>query len=82
MRVKVRFFALYRDRAGTSQVEVDLPEGATPKELVARLRNLFPSLSIDSSAFVAVNSEYADREVPLLEGDEVVFIPPVSGGQT
>lgn len=80
MRVVVRFFALYRERAGTSQLDVDLPEGATAEDLVERLHSIFPSLPLSNLAFVAVNSEYADRKAHLNEGDEVAFIPPVSGG--
>ncbi|MBF8266501.1 MAG: molybdopterin converting factor, subunit 1 [Dehalococcoidia bacterium] len=76
----MRFFAMYRERAGTSQVDMDLPEGATPEDLMARLRSAFPSLPTGSSALVAVNSEYADPKAPLHQGDEVVFIPAVSGG--
>ena len=82
MRVCVRFFALYRERAGTSQTEVDLPEGANAKELLLRLRNTYASLPLSDSVLIAVNSEYVSPEDPLHEGDEVAFIPPVSGGET
>ena len=82
MRVTVRFFALYRERAGTSQVEMELPDGATAKELLTRLRRVYTSLPLTDSVLIAVNSEYTSPEAPLHEGDEVVFIPPVSGGGT
>ena len=80
MRISVRFFAMYRERAGTSQVDMDLEEGATPESLLVQLQGAFPSLSPVRSALIAVNSEYADPNAPLHEGDEVAFIPPVSGG--
>jgi molybdopterin converting factor subunit 1 len=80
LKVSVRFFALYRERAGVSQTEVDLPEGATPEELLVRLRGSYTSLPPSDSVLIAVNSEYASPEEPLHEGDEVAFIPPVSGG--
>ena len=82
MRVSVRFFALYRERAGTSQTEVDLPDGATPEELLVLLRSEFASLPPSDSVLIAVNSEYVSPKTPLHEGDEVAFIPPVSGGET
>ena len=82
MKVSVRFFALYRERAGTSQTEVELPDGATPEELLIRLRGIYPSLPLSDSVLIAVNSEYASPESPLHDGDEVAFIPPVSGGET
>ncbi|MBI4282636.1 MAG: molybdopterin converting factor subunit 1 [Chloroflexi bacterium] len=80
MKVMVRFFASYRERAGTSQVEMELPNGATAKELLTRLRRVYTSLPLTDSVLIAVNAEYVSTEAPLHEGDEVVFIPPVSGG--
>lgn len=82
MKVSVRFFALYRERAGTSQTEVELPDGSTPEELLVRLRSEYASLPLTDSVLIAVNSEYASPQAPLHDGDEVAFIPPVSGGVT
>ena len=80
MKVSVRFFALYRERAGTAETEVDLPEGATALDLLGLLRSIYPALPSSNSVLIAVNSEYVGPEDPLHEGDEVAFIPPVSGG--
>ena len=82
MKVSVRFFALYRERAGTSQTEVELPDGATPEELLIRLRSEYAFLPLSDSVLIAVNSEYVSPEAPLHDGDEVALIPPVSGGET
>ena len=82
MKVSVRFFALYRERAGTSQTEVELPDGSTSEELLVRLRSEYASLPLTDSVLIAVNSEYASPQAPLHDGDEVAFIPPVSGGVT
>lgn len=82
MRVTARFFALYRERAGTPEADIDLPEGATAGELLARLRSIYPALPSSNAVLIAVNSEYVEPAAPLHEGDEVAFIPPVSGGQT
>ena len=80
MRVAVRFFAMFRERAGVSHTEVELPDGASPAQLLAHLRSEFPSLPSDSPVLMAVNSEYVSEEAVLQDGDEVAFIPPVSGG--
>jgi molybdopterin synthase catalytic subunit len=82
LKVSVRFFALYRERAGTSQTEVELPDGSTSEELLVRLRSEYASLPLTDSVLIAVNSEYASPQAPLHDGDEVAFIPPVSGGVT
>ena len=64
MKVSVRFFALYRERAGVSQTEVELPEGSTPEELLRRLRSVYTSLPLSDSVLIAVNSEYASPGAP------------------
>ena len=81
MRVRVRLFASLREAAGTEIVELDLPEGATAAEAWHRLAEAHPSLSSRRrSLAVAVNRRYARFDEPVAEGDEIVFIPPVSGG--
>ncbi len=81
LRVAVRFFAMYRERAGVSHTEVDLPDGASPAQLLAHLRSEYPSLPSEAPVLIAVNSEYVSDEAVLQDGDEVAFIPPVSGGE-
>ena len=80
MKVSVLLFALYRERMGTSQIEIELSDRATSVELMACLRKEYPSLPILDSVLIAVNSEYVDSDAPLHDGDEVAIIPPVSGG--
>ena len=80
MRVAVRFFAMFRERAGVAHTEVELPDGASPAQLLEHLRSQFPLLPSESPVLIAVNSEYASEEAVLQDGDEVAFIPPVSGG--
>lgn len=82
MELSVRFFALYRERAGCSVAPVSVPEGSTVADLVVAVRQLFPRLAPpDVSIVVAVNEEYAEPEALLHSGDEICLIPPVSGGQ-
>jgi molybdopterin converting factor subunit 1 len=81
MELDVRFFALYRDRAGCSHSILKLPQGATVADLTAEVRRRFPSLAPSSARIVvAVNAEYAAADLALNQGDEVCLIPPVSGG--
>ena len=81
MELSVRFFALYRERAGCSVSKVAVPEGATVADLVASVRTLYPRLAPpEVQIVVAVNEEYAEPETLLRENDEICFIPPVSGG--
>jgi molybdopterin synthase catalytic subunit len=76
MRVRVRLFAILRERAGADAVELDLPEGARVSDALERLDHLAGGLSL----VMAVNREYADADAALAAGDELALIPPVSGG--
>ena len=81
MELVVRFFALYRERAGTNTHRLQLPEGATVADLTGEVRRLFPRLAPpDVQIVVAVNADYAEAETVLQDGDDVCLIPPVSGG--
>lgn len=76
MHVRVRLFAVLRERAGSEEVEVELPEGARVADALERLR----ALTDGTPVVMAVNQEYADAGSPLHAGDELALIPPVSGG--
>jgi molybdopterin synthase catalytic subunit len=74
MVVSVRLFAGLRERAGSARIEVELPDGATVRDLLAAME-LAPR-----SCVAAINREYATPDAPIAPGDEVALVPPVSGG--
>ena len=80
MRIEVRLFALYREQAGTDRLALELPEGARVREAQKALEERFPGLRLEGG-MAAVHQALAGAETPLKEGDEVAFLPPVSGGQ-
>ncbi len=81
LRVRLLFFAVYRDLAGTSELELELPSGATAATAVARLRERGGSLArLPAAPVVAVNREYAALATALSDGDELALLPPVAGG--
>ncbi len=83
MKVTVLYFASCRDVAGTSEETVELETGAKAQDLLDLLIRTHPDLQgLEPALAVSVNQEYADREAPLADGDEVALIPPVSGGQS
>lgn len=75
MRVRVRWFAALRERRGTTEEQVDLPDGLTAREAYARLA---PPAELPV-AYV-VNGEAVPAATRLVDGDEVAFLPPVGGG--
>ena len=81
MRVRVRFFAGIRETVGRADLELDLAEGATPEDVWRRLADQHPGLAGRRPGLgAAVNRRYSRFDAVLGDGDEVVFVPPVSGG--
>ena len=79
--IKVLFFATLRDKAGTRQVEVDLPNGTTISQLKMMLVEKYPDLGGSlGHCLVAVNHHYDTDESEIPADAEVAFFPPVSGG--
>ena len=76
MRVTVRLFAGLRERAGRSEIELDLPDGARVADALSAVRDLAAGVPL----VMAVNREYAQEDAVLAAGDELALIPPVSGG--
>ena len=81
MRIHVKFFAIIKDKAGTPETTLDLPEGATVATAVEALSAKYPLLkdSLSRCAF-AVNMSYAKFGEMMHDSDELAVIPPVSGG--
>lgn len=78
-RIRVQYFAILREQAGLRE-ELIATRAHNPGELYDELRQRYPFSLERSSLRVAVNDEFGAWEQPLLEGDTVVFIPPVAGG--
>jgi len=79
--VRCRFFARLREQAGTETETVEVPPGSTADDVYEALRRSHPALEPNRDAVrVAVNQEFRDWGTTVAEGDELAFIPPVSGG--
>lgn len=81
MRVAVRLFGAVREAVGEKEVSVELPDGASLRELrglLARRHAVFDAYGDRLAA--SVNLEVAPAETRLRDGDQVAFLPPVSGG--
>ena len=83
MKVSVRFFAAFREIVGRTHMEVGVAEGTTAGNLLDLFVGRYPRLGdLVGSSLLAVNREYVPPETTLRENDEIVFVPPVSGGET
>ena len=81
MTVKVLFFAQAREKAGTSQLDLDLPDGSRVSDALALIQSRVPALeALAPHLAVAVNGEVSPPGRPIPPGAELALLPPVSGG--
>lgn len=81
MQVRVLFFGQLREIVGSGEERAELSEGSRVEDLFERYGRRFPKLAeFRQSIAPSLNQEYADWRAPLAGGDEVAFLPPVSGG--
>ncbi|MBX0328766.1 molybdenum cofactor biosynthesis protein MoaE [Oscillochloris sp. ZM17-4] len=79
--IHIRFFAGHRDIVGRSAQDMQIEAGATLGQVWERLTAEHPRLAgYTGRLLYAINQEFAGPGSPLADGDEVAFIPPVSGG--
>jgi MoaE-MoaD fusion protein len=81
MHVRVLFFGRLKDIVGKSEENAELSDDARVEDLFERYGRSFPELAkFRSSVVASVNQEFSEWRAPLSSGDEVAFLPPVSGG--
>ncbi len=81
MRVTIRLFARLRDIAGAGELVREAPGGATIGTVWSALVTEYPELSpYETSISCAINADYSRFTAAVADGDEVAFLPPVSGG--
>ncbi len=81
MKAHVKLFAILKEKAGTPELTLELPNSSTVADLLREMERLHPGLVAGvGQTMVAVNTEYATESQMLKDGDEVALIPPVSGG--
>jgi len=81
MRARVLFFGMLKDMVGRSAEDADFPDGADLGTVFETYARRYPQLgSMAQSIVMARNQEFAELSTSIAEGDEVAFLPPVSGG--
>jgi molybdopterin converting factor subunit 1 len=81
VRITVRLFARLRDLAGSGELVRDLEGPATVQSVWKALVAEMPALGeYERTMSVAVNADYSRMSAAVSDGDEVAFLPPVSGG--
>lgn len=80
IKVRVRFYAGLRHRVGVSEVTLELPDGARVEHAVKELVRMFPGALMGYAYWVARDGLQVSLEDELRDGDELVVLPPISGG--
>jgi MoaE-MoaD fusion protein len=81
VRVQVLFFGLLKDVTGSSREDLDVSPGSRLDSVFDHYAGLYPRLrDLSSSIVIAHNRQFSPRETPVSDGDEIAFLPPVSGG--
>jgi molybdopterin converting factor subunit 1 len=81
MRVTVTLFARLRELAGRETLAIDVPAGASVADVWDAVGTSCPDVvPFGASVSCAVNAEFARRHTVVRDGDDVAFLPPVSGG--
>lgn len=80
MKLKIAAYGIARDILGSNQIEYEVTGNMNSSSLLQSLQKDYPEFLKLKSLLVAINDEYAQPDQIIGEGDEVVLIPPVSGG--
>jgi MoaE-MoaD fusion protein len=81
MKVRVQFYAQLRDLLGMRQLDVDVADGATVRDLLGQIYAQRPTLRPhDKSILIGAGVEFVDRNYRLSPGEEISIMPPVQGG--
>ena len=81
MNVRVQFYAQLRELIGIHELQLELPQGATVRELLEAIYSQKPGLRVqDKSILVGAGLEFVDRDYHIKPGEEIAIMPPVQGG--
>ena len=81
MKVRAQFYAQLRELVENHELEVELPQDATVRELLEKVYAQKPSLrGHDKSILVGAGLEFVDRNYKVNPGEEIAIMPPVQGG--
>jgi molybdopterin converting factor subunit 1 len=81
MHVTVFYFARLRELAGCATWTCEVPDGASVRDVWEAGATRFPATAaMAASLSCAVNADFSRMDAPVRDGDEVAFLPPVSGG--
>src|SRR3981081_834652 len=81
VRFRVLFFGMLKDIVGRSEDRIEVADGSRLESVFERYAQQFPRLNaLKSSIVLASNHQFCEPSAAVSDGDEIAFLPPVSGG--
>ena len=81
MKVRVQFYAQFRELIGVHELELELQQGANVRQLLEEIYVQKPALRAhDKSILIGAGLEFVDRNYKVNPGEEIAIMPPVQGG--
>lgn len=80
MKTRVLLFSTLRERLQKSEMELEIPEGTSVQAVLELLLGREGAASWENSILFAINQNYCGPQTRLNDGDELILMPPVSGG--
>ncbi|MCW4050453.1 MAG: molybdopterin converting factor subunit 1 [Candidatus Bathyarchaeota archaeon] len=80
MKIKVKYYASFRDMTGKNEEVLEVKDGITVKGIRDHVRGIYEKIAQKEQVLVAVNGTFTQLDEVIKEGDDVAFFPPVSGG--
>ena len=81
MNVRVQFYAQLRELIGVNELDVEIPQGVTVRELLEKIYAQKPALRAhDKSILIGAALEFVDRNYKVNPDEEIAIMPPVQGG--
>jgi molybdopterin converting factor subunit 1 len=80
VKIKIRYFGLFKEFTGKQEEIIDAKERITVKEIREQIQERYYKIAANNEVLVAVNGNFGSLDQVIKETDEVAFLPPVSGG--
>lgn len=80
MRIKIKFFASYKEAVGKYEEELELVPGSTVRDVINKIVKKHPNIELDKGAILVLNQEIIKGSPKVKEGDVMAIFPPLGGG--
>ncbi len=80
MRIRVKFFASYKEVVGKYEEELELAPGSTFGDVINKIVSKYPEIELDKEAILVLNQKIVNGNPEVEDGDVIAIFPPLGGG--